>query len=306
MQTHLHNAKSFNQIPLFIDKQNTQIEGSNTPTKNAPLAIPNNSERFLFNLESTISSTTKKPLVEVNHGSSQLSSWLTERYLQSNPNVQMAKIKVKSPLQFEVETGLNVPVKDEKQHIQSTRNIKASTKETHEENCNNDCKEIKRIKIENRLLSKVIKNFFPYKKIERPKHHLGTSSPVLEKPQAINQHNFLQFETKNSEKETKNMKFNIFKEVGAVSEQKDVAKKDETFFTMIQELDSIRKNTKPLSRSLKSVLKKMFSRYKRDTDHQDKLILKRPSIFENIRDDISMNSKEPGKPTKNCSQTKYS
>ena len=73
------------------------------------------------------------------------------------------------------------------QYIQSTRNIKPATKETNEEDCNNDCKEIKRLKTENRILSKVIKNIFPYNKIERLKQQLGTSSPVLEKPQAINQ-----------------------------------------------------------------------------------------------------------------------
>ena len=74
--------------------------------------------------------------------------------MQSNPNVQMAKIAVKYPLQFEPEI-------DEKQHIQRTRNIKPATKETDEENRNNDCKEIKRLKAENKILSKVIKHFFP-------------------------------------------------------------------------------------------------------------------------------------------------
>ena len=49
-------------------------------------------------------------------------------------------------------------------------------------------------------------------------------------------------------KETKNMKFNIFKDVVAVSEQKDVLKKDKTYLTRIQGLDSLRTNTKPLSR----------------------------------------------------------
>jgi hypothetical protein len=50
-------AKSFYQIPLFIDKQNNQIEGYNTHAKNT-LTIPSKSERFLFNLESTMLSTT--------------------------------------------------------------------------------------------------------------------------------------------------------------------------------------------------------------------------------------------------------
>ena len=68
---------------------------------------------------------------------------------------------------------------------------------------------------------------------------------------------------------------------------------DQTYITRIQGLDRFRKNTKPLGRSLKSVLKRVFSRYKRDTDHQDKLILKRPSIFENIWEPSKPNKKVP-------------
>ena len=92
------------------------------PTKNIPLTIPSKSERFLFNLESTILSTTKNPPVELKHGLSQVTrSWINERYTQSNPAI----------------------------------------KETNKEYCNRDCKEIRRLKEENRILSRVIKNIFP-------------------------------------------------------------------------------------------------------------------------------------------------
>jgi hypothetical protein len=72
---------------------------------------------------------------------------------------------------------------------------------------------------------------------------------------------------------------------------------DQTYISRIKGLDSFRTNTKPLGRSLKSVLKKVFSRYKRDTDHQEKLILKRPLIFEKIR--------KPSKPNKNVTVPKH-
>ena len=63
-------------------------------------------------------------------------------------------------------------------------------------------------------------------------------------------------------------------------------------------LDGIRKNTKPFGRWLNSILKKIFSRYKRDSDQQDKHILKHPSIFENIRDEVPIQSKKPRTPIK--------
>ena len=102
--------------------------------------------------------------------------------MQSKHNDQMDKSPGKGPFQFGVQTGQNVPVIDDKEHIPNTRNTKTATKKINEEYCHYDCKEIRRLKEENRILSRVIKNIFHYKKIERTEEQLGTLSPVMKSP----------------------------------------------------------------------------------------------------------------------------
>ena len=55
------------------------------------------------------------------------------------------------------------------------------------------------------------------------------------------------------------------------------------------------KNSQPHGRSPKTVLKKMFSRIKRDNAEKGKLILRHPSIFENIRKETQKKEKEQTK-----------
>ena len=79
--------------------------------------------------------------------------------------------------------------------------------------------------------------------------------------------------------DSKKAMFNI-----AASELTEVKKKGKIYLTRIQGRSSFLENN--------------FFRYKRDTDQQDKLILKRPSIFENIRNDFALKSKWPSNPNK--------
>ena len=94
---------------------------------------------------------------------------------------------------------------------------------------------------------------------------------------------------------------NILKQFGSVSKLKDVVKEDPTYITRIQGLQNLKRTSPPVGRSLKSVLKKMFSRYKRDISEVDKLILKRPAIFENISHEVSLKSKDNLKPNRKIS-----
>ena len=73
--------------------------------------------------------------------------------------------------------------------------------------------------------------------------------------------------------DSKKAMFNI-----AASELTEVKKKGKIYLTRIQGRSSFLENN--------------FFRYKRDTDQQDKLILKRPSIFENFRDEVPIQSKK--------------
>ena len=123
--------------------------------------------------------------------------------------------------------------------------------------------------------------------LEFKNHHNYNNKFII--PSFTETQNILKKPTRYSEEN----KFDIFKHFGSVSELKDIGKEDPTYITRIQGLHNLRKTTGPVGRSLNSVLKKMFSRNKRETD--DDFILKRPEIFENLGDDILKKSEDPKK-----------
>ena len=162
-------------------------------------------------------------------------------------------------------------------------------------------------------MNKILQNIFPEIKFKNDDNVKPVSfPPIFETSKSLNQasdfvqsgvrnhpDNFLMSTKYDERKQTYSLRakghkpnrFNIFNHFGSVSELKDVLKDDPTYITRVNGLHNLRQTTRPVGRSLKSVLKKVFSRYKRAANEDDNLILKRPAIFENTRDDIRSSNK---------------
>ena len=192
-----------------------------------------------------------------------------------------------------------------------------------------DKEELRRLREENIILNKILRNIFPDIIYGKDDMTPDTFQPIFDKSKTLTQENTFRLSTEGNQvnmfirptkinkrnqkpsiaTENRPYRFSIFDHFGSVSELKDVLKDDPSYITRVNGIHNLKQTTRPVGRSLKSVLKKMFSRYKRSVYEDDNLILKRPAIFENTRDEIHSSNNQQNKrfkvPEQNYPTTYY-